>query len=222
MPRSGHIAGGGSGSAAACCPGGIWTALSGLSAERAAVDQIRYNLARLVQFGGRETRGQFWPFVAAVIALDFVITPIAMVPLIARMQRVAAAHPEQATIAAGTGSYSITLHGAHPELNDGVLGFALAMAVMSVVTVALLSAAVVRRLHDGGRTGIWGLLPLPFLATGMIGMFVVMPTFGSSGSGSSVLLMFAIIMVYNLLLLVLIVLLALPGTKGPNRYGEPI
>jgi uncharacterized membrane protein YhaH (DUF805 family) len=185
------------------------------------VDQIRYNLARLAQFGGRDTRGQFWPFVAAVVALDFVITPIAMVPLIARMQQVAMAHPDQATIAAGTASYAITLHGAHPELGESVRGFTLAMAVMSVVTFALLSAAVVRRLHDGGRTGFWGLLPIPFLATGMIGMFVVMPTFGSSGSGSSVLLLFVNDMVYNLLLIALVVLLALPGTKGPNPYGEP-
>jgi uncharacterized membrane protein YhaH (DUF805 family) len=186
------------------------------------VDQIRYNLAHLTQFGGRETRSQFWPFVAAVIALDFAIIPIAMIPLMMRMQQVAIAHPEQATVAFGTSSYSLTLHGAHPEIGDSVRGFSLAIAIMAAVSVALLSAAVARRLHDAGRAGFWGLLPIPFLFSAMTGMFIVMPTLGSNQSPWPVLLLFANNLAYNLLLLVLAVLLALPGTKGPNRYGDPV
>jgi uncharacterized membrane protein YhaH (DUF805 family) len=185
------------------------------------VDPIRYNLARLAQFGGRETRGRFWPYVAALVALDFVLTPIAMIPLMMRMQQVASAHPEQATVAVGAGSYSVTLHGVHAELNDSVRGFTLAIAIMAAANVALLAAAVVRRLHDRGYSGLLGLLPIPFLAWGMVGMYTQMPMSASSGPDMRVVLLFAVNAAYNILLLVLAVLLALPGTKGSNRYGEP-
>lgn len=37
------------------------------------------------------------------------------------------------------------------------------LAVTIGLAIALYAAAVVRRLHDRGRSGAWGLMPLPFL-----------------------------------------------------------
>ncbi len=125
---------------------------------------IRYNLFNLANFRGRETRAQFWPYVVFVIVLATIGMSLVMVPsMIAemtRLQRFAAEHPELATIQSGPGSYSISIQGDHPELMPDFGGMMAGMAVVIVVAIALLAAAVTRRLHDRGKPGYWGLLPV--------------------------------------------------------------
>src|SRR3954471_10700633 len=147
---------------------------------------IRHNLANLLRFSGRESRALFWPYAIMIVLLDVAAMVLLMGPAMAdsmaRMQRFAAEHPDQATVESGPGHYSITIHGNHPELMPDMSPLFSGFAVMIVATVALLAAAAARRLHDRDRRGAWGLMPLPFLAFATIMMPRVFASFGSEGA----------------------------------------
>lgn len=184
---------------------------------------IRFHLANLFRFSGREGVASFWIFAGCVIGLAFAAMMAVMVPMMtstfARMQAFAEAHPDQATVHQGPGSYSITIEGHHPELMPDFGAFTGAFAVIVAVFIVLLAAAVVRRLHDRGKSGAWGLLPLPFLAAG----FILMPRLFSSAEPDMGLFGYLFLnnMIYLGLLVFLIIRLAKPGDRESNRYGEP-
>lgn len=183
---------------------------------------LRYNLARLARFSGRESAGLFWPYVGTVLFLLFVGISGILVPIFTgtfgRMQRFAAEHPDQSTVTSGPGGYSISIQGNHPELFPDMSGITHVMMIGIAIAVLLLAAAVARRLHDRGRSGYWGLLPLPFL---FFGLFAMGRVFTANPPD---LRLFALIFCNNLLylaaLLFLIVQLAGGSTPGANAYGE--
>ena len=90
-----------------------------------------------------------------------------------------------------------------------------------VLAAALLAAAVTRRLHDRGRSGHWGLMPIPFI---VISLFAMARLFAAFTNDPEVdVRLFLVVFVSNLLYLatlgLLVVLLAGASTPGPNRYG---
>ncbi|MDR6533559.1 uncharacterized membrane protein YhaH (DUF805 family) [Caulobacter rhizosphaerae] len=196
---------------------------------KAFVESIRHGFAGLPRFAGRDSAGRFWPYAGAVIALFFIAAAATMIPIMSgtfsRMQSFAAEHPDQATVTRGPGSYSIEIHGNHPELMPDMTPFFTVMQVGCAVAVLLLAAAVTRRLHDRGRRGWWGLAPVPFL---IIGLTLFPRLFQSTLSGQTTpgtLAMFGVMMANNLLYLaslaLLVVLLTGAGQPGENRFGPP-
>lgn len=188
------------------------------------IGSIKYHLTNLTNFPGRETRGQFWPYAGVVVALSFAGMAAVMMPEMnasfARMQRFAAEHPELATVTQGPGSYSISIRGNHPELMPDIGLMMTMMGVVFAVVVALLAAAVARRLHDRGKNAAWGLMPIPFIVFAGI----LMPQlFADFSEGTPNLGLFFALFVNNFLylasLVYLIILLAGDSTKGENRYG---
>ena len=185
------------------------------------LSSVRYNLKNLTKFSGRETRATFWPYVGfliglAMIGMMAVMLP-AMVKTFGKMQQFAQTHPDQATIESGPGNYSISIQGNHPELLPDMGAFITGNAAMCVVVVCLLAAAVARRLHDRGKSGAWGLLPIPFLSFGL----VMMPKIFNQ-SPPDMTLFFTIFfnnMIYLAALIRLIILLAGQGTAAENRHG---
>jgi len=193
------------------------------------IDSVRHGFTSLTRFSGRDPAQRFWPYVGAVIALFFFAAFATMAPIMAgtfaRMQAFAAEHPDQATVTQGPGSYSIQIHGNHPELMPDVTPFFTVMQVGAAVAVLLLAAAVTRRLHDRGRRGWWGLPPVIFLAGGL----TLFPRVFQSTLGGEVtpdtMALFGLMMANNLLYLaslaLLVVLLAGAGQPGENRFGPP-
>lgn len=103
--------------------------------------------------------------------------------------------------------------------------FFTALQVAAVFTVALLAAAVTRRLHDGGRRGWWGLPPVIFL---IVGLTLFPRLFQSTLTGEMTpasMKLFGLIFINNLLYLaslgLLIFLLARESQPGENRFGPP-
>jgi len=190
--------------------------------EQGMLLSLRYNLARLTQFSGRQSAGRFWPYVGTIVVLAFLGLAAAILPMFAdtmtRMQNFAAKHPDQATVTSGPGSYSISIEGNHPELFPDMTGMLHVMVIGMGIAVLLLAAAVTRRLHDRGKSGLWGLLPVPFL---FLGLFAMSRVFASNPPDFS---LFALLFFNNLVylgaLLFLIVQLAGGGTPGANAYGE--
>ena len=187
---------------------------------------IRHGLSGLARFSGRDTRGQFWPYAALVVALLFLILFVGMSMVIGsmveEMQRFAAEHPEAATVHAGPGSYSIQIEAGHPDAPVPDFGAFIAVLALGVVAaVALLAAAVSRRLHDSGGSALWGMLPLPFLTFGLAALPIVTRQLAAVPEPDLGLffLMFFNNMAYIAALGTLVVMLCLRGTQGPNRFG---
>ena len=185
---------------------------------------IRHNLARLLSFSGRQTRGQFWPyaiflFILSAFAGVLLWVPI-MVDMFVRIQRYAIEHPEGPPIEPGPYDPNAPLS-FPPELMPDFSAMILPMALVNLIFVLLLAAAIVRRLHYRDRSGFWALLPVPFMIFGqlkapqMTAMFTKGPP-----SGQMMSLMMLNSLIYWVVLIALIILLVQEGTNGPNRFGE--
>ncbi|MBS0254467.1 MAG: DUF805 domain-containing protein [Proteobacteria bacterium] len=189
---------------------------------------VTYALRGLWRFSGRDSRQQFWPWVGFVLVCDMVLAAAAILPAMfgtmARLQAYAAAHPDEVTVESSPGGTSISVHGPVPGLMPDIHGFMVTNAFATVASVLLLAAAVTRRLHDTGRRGWWGLLPLPPLGVGL----AVFPRFFdamASGGQAPDLRLFGLLSLNNLTYIILLGLLAAlclrPGDPLPNRFGEP-
>ncbi len=181
---------------------------------------------RLADFRGRDTRGRFWPYALVVAVLLYVGMAAAMIPAMSgffeEATRYAAANPEQVTVTAGPGQYSVRINDPEAELMPDMSGLFWAMRLVFVAAGLLLAAAVTRRLHDTGRPGWWGLPPLVFGVIAATLFPWVMERFTQSDEAAlgPFFLLFANNMLYIVSLIGLVVLLCLKGTTGPNRYGH--
>ena len=113
---------------------------------------------------------------------------------------------------------------------DSIVGVA-AFGPYGIVTLVLMVglivpslAAGVRRLHDTNRTGWWMAAPLvPYcIALVMMGPTLADPAAMASGDAGMGALGGAMIfmLIGFVFAVVVFVFLVLPGTKGPNNYGD--
>jgi uncharacterized membrane protein YhaH (DUF805 family) len=95
---------------------------------------------------------------------------------------------------------------------------ALYLVVSFGLSIVLYAAAVTRRLHDRGKSGSWGLMPLPFI----IYSTIMMPRAFASPDENMALFfsIFVSNMVYIVTLIVLIVLLASASDPARNRFDK--
>jgi uncharacterized membrane protein YhaH (DUF805 family) len=154
-----------------------------------------------LRFDGRDTRSEFWPYAAAAVALYLVVGWAVVIPIVLPVF--------DASSLADRGVF-LTME-SH---------FILASVLMFAALVAILAAAVARRLHDGGRTAFWGLLPLPFATYGVGALVRLFSQFETGAP--DIRLFFSAFMssvLYFVAVAWLIVLLARRSTPGPNRFG---
>ncbi|KSB88813.1 hypothetical protein AS593_23155 [Caulobacter vibrioides] len=128
---------------------------------------IGHGLANLARFSGRDPRERFWPYALAVLiaafAAMFLSFGLGFADSFQKTIAYAEAHPEKATVTRSGGSVSVTIHEPSPELMPDMTPMFVGLRVLAPLIVALLAAAVVRRLRDAGRSGLWGLPPVVFL-----------------------------------------------------------
>ena len=163
---------------------------------------ILRGFGHLTQFRGRDTRSQFWPYAGVATALYLVVGWAVLIPV---------------TLPIIGGSTPVS----EVEFSRAISRFMLISFLMFAGLVALLAAAVVRRLHDSGRSGLWGLLPLPFASFSCV---VFQRLFVQFGSGAPDMGLFFSAFVSNVFYMVglvtLIVFLSLRSSETPNKYGD--
>ena len=193
------------------------------------VESVTHNLKNLGNFRGRQSQGKFWPYAGVVLIVSMFGTVVMMMPefeaTMMRMQRFAVEHPESATIEQGPGSYSITIHGYHPELVPDFGRMLGSMAPTLIFMLVFLAAAVARRLHDRGKTALWALAPIPFLVIGGVGMTFLLARAPTDLDAflPLFLALFTNNVVYLASLVYLVILLAGGSAKGENRFGaQPV
>lgn len=189
------------------------------------------SLSMIFMFKGRESRAQFWPLAIFLMLAGTLIMQATMLPAMidsfGKMEQFANAHPEQATRHYGPGSYHLEIKGEHPNFMPDLDGFFAMSALFTIIMICCLAAAVTRRLHDTGRRGWWGLIPLPFLASGFWLFPDVMTLVQAphdklpDNFGSMFALLFINNVAYIASVITLLVLLCLPGDKNANRFGPP-
>lgn len=183
---------------------------------------IKWHLAHLTRFTGREARGVFWPYVGMVVLFQIALSWVLMIPVVMvvarNLQDFVQIQEDQMAMGADAGSAAVAAEQMQAHLLPLFGWIMLLSAVMFAVVLVLLSAAVARRLHDSGRAGIWGLLPLPFLVISN-GLMMWLFSGGVAPGTGPFMLLFGCNALYLMFLLVLIVFLVMPGTAQDNRYG---
>jgi uncharacterized membrane protein YhaH (DUF805 family) len=118
----------------------------------------------ITRFSGRDRRGQFWPYVAVIIALMMVVNGATMSWMMSNMfadvQHAAATDPQVTTVHASPDSYTIQVEGdpADVPVPDFRIFFG-GLAAGLLLAVGLMAAAVSRRLHDRDKSALWGSPP---------------------------------------------------------------
>ncbi len=180
---------------------------------------IAHNVRGLGRFSGRDTRWQFWPWAIGIFLLSTIATMVAIVPLMIEMLIGFRELLQQPIDAADPYSGSANPHALlFPMPDFGRLQ--IPFAAINTVAVLLLAASVTRRLHDRDKPGWWGLMPVPFLAIGLL----LMPYSTQINPEPGPL---AALAPLNSLagwatLIGLIFLLVGEGSPGTNRYGDEV
>ena len=192
--------------------GGAWNAF---------VASIGHNLRRLSDMSGRETQVQFWPYAGLVYGLATLVSAILMMIPLANMF---VEMMKQIGEAANRGGNAQPEFVKSPEmLVPDFSSLFWPIVLINLVTVLLLAAAVARRLHDRNRTALWGLLPLPQMAIGLVAMPTKVPSFAAQAEPDPLIYLVMLNnMVSYALLITLILLMIGKGTTGPNRFGPEI
>lgn len=162
---------------------------------------------KLADFKGRDRRSQFWPYAGVVCAVWFVVQGM-------------------------FGNLVMLTTMVSGDEANFVIAFIGTMVAGVLLLACLLAAAVSRRLHDRGLSGLWALIPFGLLVAMMSGFGLLfqsvwedVPMDDSSTDMSFVFGMLGIMfcnLLYIASLVTLIVFLCLKGKAGPNRYGpEP-
>lgn len=186
---------------------------------------IVHGFANLTRFSGRDPRERFWPYALALVGAAFVAMILSFgVGFASNFQKTIAyaeAHPDKATVTRSGGSVTVTIHEPTPELMPDMAPMFLGLRVIAPVIVLLLAAAVTRRLHDTGRSGLWGLPPVVFLGIGLA-LFPSLFQRLMAGDDSAIgllLPLFANNLAYLASLGLLVICLCLSSKPDANRYG---
>ncbi|HKX92776.1 MAG TPA: DUF805 domain-containing protein [Sphingomicrobium sp.] len=169
-------------------------------------------LKRYAEFSGRSSRAEFWWFFLFMMILYAVMYFFFIGSLMSA-----------AMTQADTEAPSVGVLGA-----VGIFGIFMILVWLALLVPSI--AVGVRRLHDTNRSGWWlggyFLLYAVYLAMlfGSIGSMMTSAAAGTGDPSQAAGGMFGLTMVLGLLMFVyaitLIVFYCLPGTTGPNRYGD--
>jgi uncharacterized membrane protein YhaH (DUF805 family) len=159
---------------------------------------------RYAEFSGRSSRAEFWWFFLAVFLL-YIVMSFLFFGAMASSLATAESNPSIGMLSAiGVGGILVGL-------------FWLALLIPSI-------AVQVRRLHDSNRSGWWlgafYLLYAVYLALmfGVAGSVMsAASTGGDTGMFTGIMILGFVMFAY---MIVLLVFYCVPGTKGPNRFGD--
>jgi uncharacterized membrane protein YhaH (DUF805 family) len=174
----------------------------------------------LLTFAGRENREPFWLWMLVVYVAQTVISMIASVPMFVWMfQRIG--HAVATHDIDKLKDQQAMFHDMAPLMT----WLAVVSVVLGVLFMVMVAAAIVRRLHDGNRSGWWAvpvaLLNIASQVSSLMmmaaGKLTPVPGHPFAATQQS----FGLIQFVALLaVVILVVVLILPGTDGDNRFGS--
>lgn len=180
------------------------------------LSSVRYGLAGVARFSGRDANRLFWPWAGFIFLLTQAAAMAVMLPAIFGGIMRAFETMSRSDFARDPAAADRLA----AQMMAGLGWLWMPMAVIEAVAILLLAAAVTRRLHDRDRTALWGLLPLPFMAIGLAFMPQAFALAAAPAQPSpELMLLYASTPFFWGALLLVGWLLAGAGTNGPNRFG---
>jgi uncharacterized membrane protein YhaH (DUF805 family) len=173
------------------------------------IPMVLHGFKNIANFSGRDPRIKFWPYFGCLYLMSQAISIIAFMPFFLETFKMMGQQSEPIDIAA---------FGAIMKLS----------ALTSIAFIALLAAAVTRRLHDRNLRGYWALIPVAFLilAFWKMGPFlevVANPDILQNELNPSDILAFTLLnLVYLISVIALMIILGLKGHATENRFGPPV
>lgn len=125
---------------------------------------IKYQLANLLNFNGRDARQTFWYWVLAVYVSTVIVNIVVTMPIMVRNMFQAM---RTATQMADEKAAQEVMNHAMAGSMEPVIWLSIAMGVAMML---LFAASFVRRLHDSGLSGRWALIPAAFQVAGLVAM----------------------------------------------------
>ena len=175
----------------------------------AFIASIHNGFTGLLRFSGRDPGRRFWPYAGAVVGGVMAVMMAAIIPIMNR------------TFA----PMDVSLPDTSAQLMPDMTPFFTVIQIGMATIILLLAAAVVRRLHDRGRRGWWGLPPAVFAGLGMTLFPGLFQSFSQGTATPAALKLFGLLFANNVLylgsLVLLIVLLSGASQPGDNRFGPP-
>lgn len=197
----------------------------------------------LVDFAGRENREPFWLWVLICYVFQGILWVVISIPLTSelsmQMQQLAGGDPHRFD-----DHPEILFHQMQSMMMPMMRAMMTVFVVLAIISLCLLAAAIVRRLHDTARSGWWAapvlalhvLGPILFAAIfpQLFGIFDKLPMDNHAPDDPATQaaiqaamaqffplfgLIWAIQMAGLVLTIVLIIFMVQPGTWGENRFG---
>jgi uncharacterized membrane protein YhaH (DUF805 family) len=188
---------------------------------------IKYNLAHLTDFHGRDARSTFWYYVLFIVLVQIALSLLISVPLTGAMVG-------DAVVGAQQGVPEAEMQARIMGRMAGMIRASMWLSVaLTLLTTLLLVASFTRRLHDSGKpgwiAGLTALLQLAALGLTIASLddMIAMTAAAQSGDLGALQGMQGKLMLQSLLgwaaTIVLIVFGVWPSTPGENRYGaQPV
>lgn len=115
---------------------------------------IRYNLANLTNFGGRDARQTFWYYVLFLVIVQMAVSMLISIPMMGSAVSGAIEAAQAGMSEEAMQARMMTDMGGWFELTIWV------SLAMGIVVILLLAASFVRRIHDSDHSGWWALLAI--------------------------------------------------------------
>jgi uncharacterized membrane protein YhaH (DUF805 family) len=188
---------------------------------------IKYNLAHLTDFHGRDARSTFWYYVLFIVLVQIALSLLISVPLTGAMVG-------DAVVGAQQGVPEAEMQARIMGRMAGMIRASMWLSVaLTLLTTLLLVASFTRRLHDSGKpgwiAGLTALLQLAALGLTIASLddMIAMTAAAQGGDLGALQGMQGKLMLQSLLgwaaTIVLIVFGVWPSTPGENRYGaQPV
>ena len=189
------------------------------------LEALKYNLAHLADFTGREDRSTFWWYVLVLVILDIVLGLIVSGPMVA-------GSISTAVQAAQSGMSEQAIQAQMLQKMSGqIFGMVWISGAIKALMIVLSVAAFVRRLHDSNNSGWWAALAIAAQALvfalnySMLGSVrEAMASASSTGDLQGLVQQQANLRWLGLLAwiapIIVLVFGAMKSSSGPNRYGE--
>lgn len=182
---------------------------------------IKYNLANLTNFNGRDARQTFWYYVLFLVVMQVGVGIIAAIPLYMDIF-------SSAFHAAGSGASEEQMQAMMFANMAGQLKTQVWISAgLGLVMTALFVAAFVRRLHDAGYTGWIALVPvatylfsLGYNVTNIDNVMAAMSSGNLQQTMSMEQQMIGPGLVSYIGFIVVIVFGVFKSQEGPNQYGD--
>lgn len=195
------------------------------------LEAVKHGVANLTNFRGRDARQAFWYYALAVYLATMAVGMLTSVPMVLEAT---IAGMTQTMANAGNQDQAATEAAIQAATAQSMQKYAPVLLWSGVISAAItlfgLAASIVRRLHDSGLSGFWGLIPLALKCASLVTLPLKVDPMEAvlQAQAHDPFAMFkamdgiqGVVAAGSWIATIIVVALCVrKSTDGPNQYGE--